>query len=158
MIGWMQNWDACAIRSEEAPWAGQMSLPREIHIRDGRLYQWPIREFDELRHDRVEYKGVEVSEEKVCLDGISGRMVDMEIRVRPKDPASSYNKFVIRFAEEGETCTSLYIHPLQASRVDAENRSQIFRFTPCDPAPEKMLCGGCAKGTEASHHTRPLQL
>lgn len=135
MIGWMQNWDACAIRSEEAPWAGQMSLPREIHIRDGRLYQWPIREFDALRHDRVEYKGVEVSEEKVCLDGISGRMVDMEIRVRPKDPASSYNKFVIRFAEEGETCTSIRYRPhestLKIDRKFSGSRRAILHQRRC---------------------------
>ena len=28
MIGWMQNWDACALRSPEEKWLGQMSLPR----------------------------------------------------------------------------------------------------------------------------------
>ena len=115
MIGWMQNWDACAIREPEALWAGQMSLPREIHIRDGRLYQWPIREFDLLRHDKVEYKNVEVGNEKLYLDGISGRMIDMEVCVRPKNPEASYAKFVIRFAEEGETCTSIRFRPREST-------------------------------------------
>ena len=115
MIGWMQNWDACAIREPEAPWAGQMSLPREIHIRDGRLYQWPIREFDLLRHDKVEYKNVEVGNEKLYLDGISGRMIDMEVCVRPKNPEASYAKFVIRFAEKGETCTSIRFRPREST-------------------------------------------
>ena len=115
MIGWMQNWDACAIREPEAPWAGQMSLPREIHIRDGRLYQWPVREFDLMRHDKVEYKNVEVGNEKLYLDGISGRMIDMEVCVRPKNPEASYAKFVIRFAEEGETCTSIRFRPREST-------------------------------------------
>ena len=39
MIGWMQNWDACSLRSPEEKWFGQMSLPRELFIKDGRLYQ-----------------------------------------------------------------------------------------------------------------------
>ena len=115
MIGWMQNWDACAIRDIDAPWAGQMSLPRELHIRDGRLYQWPIREFDALRRDKVEYSDVEVGSEKLSLDGVSGRMVDMEIRVRPKDPEKSYSKFVIRFAEDGEICTSIRFRPREST-------------------------------------------
>ncbi len=115
MIGWMQNWDACAIREPEAPWAGQMSLPRELHIRDGRLYQQPIREFDALRHDKIEYTNVEVGEEKLYLEGVSGRMVDMEVRVRPKNPDVSYSKFVIRFAEEGETCTSIRFRPREST-------------------------------------------
>jgi len=115
MIGWMQNWDACAIREPEAPWAGQMSLPRELHIKDGRLYQWPIREFDELRHDRVEYHNVEVGEDTLRLDGISGRMVDMELVIRPKDPAESYTKFALHFAEKDDTFTSIRFRPREST-------------------------------------------
>ncbi len=115
MIGWLQNWDACAIREPEAPWAGQMSLPRELSIRDGRLYQTPTREFDLLRRDRVEHRGVEVTRDRMYLEGVSGRMVDMEIRVRPKDPARSYTKFVARFAENGDTYTSLRFRPSEST-------------------------------------------
>ena len=115
MIGWVQNWDACAIREPQAPWAGQMSLPRELSIRDGRLYQTPVREFDALRRDRVEYRNVEIGEDKVYLDGVSGRMVDLELKIRPKDPEKSYSKFVIRFAEDGETCTSLRFRPREST-------------------------------------------
>ena len=115
MIGWMQNWDAVAIREPEAPWAGQMSLPRELHIVNGRLNQWPIREFDELRKNRVEYKNVPVGKDKLYLDGMSGRMVDMELVIRPKDPEKSYSKFVIRFAEDGETYTSIRFRPHEST-------------------------------------------
>ena len=135
MIGWMQNWDACAIRGPEAPWAGQMSLPRELWIQDGRLYQRPIREFDALRRNKVEYKNVEVGKEKLYLDGISGRMVDMEIRVRPKNPEVSYSKFVVRFAEEGETCTSIRFRPhestLKIDRKFSGSRRAILHQRRC---------------------------
>ena len=135
MIGWMQNWDACAIRDMKAPWAGQMSLPRELWIEDGRLYQRPVREFDALRQGKVEYRDVEIGEEKLYLDGISGRTVDMEIRVRPKDPSVSYNKFVIRFAEEGETCTSIRFRPhestLKIDRKFSGSRRAILHQRRC---------------------------
>ena len=115
MIGWMQNWDACAIREPEAPWAGQMSLPRELHVKNGRLYQWPIREFDSLRHDKVEYHNVEVGEDTLRLDGISGRMVDMELVIRPKNPAESYTKFAMHFAEKDDTFTSIRFRPREST-------------------------------------------
>ena len=35
--------------SPEEPWFGQMSLPRELSLKDGRLYQGPVREFDSMR-------------------------------------------------------------------------------------------------------------
>ena len=48
MIGWMQNWDACQNAGrKDLLWYGQMSLPRELFLRSGRLYQRPIRELEE---------------------------------------------------------------------------------------------------------------
>ena len=50
MIGWMQNWDTCANnRIPKGKWFGQMSLPRELSIKDGRLIQKPVREIEKLR-------------------------------------------------------------------------------------------------------------
>ena len=72
MIGWMQNWDACGIRTPEEPWSGQMSLPRELFIRNGRLYQAPVRELDALRKNEIAYKNKSISGE-IRLQGIQGR-------------------------------------------------------------------------------------
>ncbi len=113
MIGWMQNWDACSIRSPEAPWLGQMSLPRELSIRDGRLYQKPIRELDEMRRNKVEYTDVTVSG-IVKLDGVKGRRVDMELVVRPDDPQNPYQKFAVRFAQDDRYYTSLSFRPRES--------------------------------------------
>ena len=78
MIGWMQNWDACNLRDPEEKWLGQMSLPRELFLKDGRLYQRPVRELDEMRRNKVEYHNVTFSD-VISLNGIRGRMVDMEL-------------------------------------------------------------------------------
>ena len=113
MIGWMQNWDACGIRSPEEPWFGQMSLPRELSLKDGRLYQRPVREFDALRRNKIEYTDVAVSG-VVKLDGIKGRKVDMELTVRPEGGQELYQKFAVRFAQDDTYYTSLSFRPRES--------------------------------------------
>ncbi len=110
MIGWMQNWDACAIRDAEEPWAGQMSLPRELRIKDGRLYQWPVKELEALRKDRVVHENVTMSG-RVLLDGVHGRCADIILKIRPKDPKNCYHKFSMRFAENEEYHTTISFRP-----------------------------------------------
>lgn len=110
MIGWMQNWDTCNFRAQNISWFGQMSLPRELSVRDGRLYQKPIRELENLRRNKVAYEGVLVSG-TVCLEGIKGRRVDMELTLRPEKEQDIYRKFAVRFAQNDKFQTSLSFHP-----------------------------------------------
>ena len=113
MIGWMQNWDTCTLRKPSQTWFGQMSLPRELSVKEGRLIQTPVRELDMLRCDRVEYKDVAVSD-VVRLEKISGRRVDMEITLRPDSSGALYRKFAIRFAQNEEYHTALSFRPHEA--------------------------------------------
>lgn len=113
MIGWMQNWDSCSIRPPEAPWLGQMSLPRELSIKDGRLYQKPIRELDGMRRNKVKYSDVTVSG-LVRLDGVEGRRVDIELTIRPADPQNPYQKFAVRFAQNDRYYTALSFRPRES--------------------------------------------
>ena len=110
MIGWMQNWDSCSMRSPDAPWFGQMSLPRELFLKNGRLYQRPLRELEGMRRNKVEYTNVTVSG-VVKLEGISGRKVDMELKIRPKEGQELYQKFALRFAQDDTYHTSLSFRP-----------------------------------------------
>lgn len=106
MIGWMQNWDTCAIRAKEEPWFGQMSLPRELSVDNGRLYQRPIRELESMRCKKVEYKSVVISD-TINLEGIKGRKVDMELEIWPENEQEIYRKFAVRFAQNAQYQTSL---------------------------------------------------
>lgn len=110
MIGWMQNWDACGIRTPQELWSGQMSLPRELSIQNGRLYQRPIRELEAMRRDRTEYRGVIVSGE-VRLKGVEGRKADMELEIRSVSIDKVYRKFAVRFAQNEQYRTSLSFRP-----------------------------------------------
>jgi len=98
MIGWMQNWGTLSIREASEPWFGQMTIPREISVKNGRLYQWPAREIDAMRTNRVEYQDL-VFENRVQFEGVRGRRVDLEISIRSVDGKQSYEYFELRFAE-----------------------------------------------------------
>ncbi len=111
MIGWMQNWDTCNHRrKQDEPWFGQMSLPRELSVRNGRLYQQPVRELEEMRQNKVVHENVIVSG-TVKLEGVRGRRVDMEVTVRPEEGCDLYRKFAVRFAQNDSYYTSFSFRP-----------------------------------------------
>lgn len=113
MIGWMQNWDTCNLRSQNMTWFGQMSIPRELSIKNGRLFQTPVRELENMRSNKVEYQNVSLSG-NISLDGIKRRKVDMEITLSPEDEGDIYQKFAVRFAQNEQYYTSLSFHPRDA--------------------------------------------
>ena len=109
MIGWMQNWDTCNLHTDSKPWFGQMSLPRELFIRNDRLCQRPIRELEDLRDKPVVYRRVEIEDGELSLPGISGRMADIEIELEPGE--SPYSRFAVRFAKNAEFHTGVSFRP-----------------------------------------------
>lgn len=150
MIGWMQNVDAFSIRPSDSPWAGQMSVPRELSLCDGQLYQKPIRELEQLRVNKVEYQRIVVAdtEENVgdiltvsrtgstaCeLDGIRGRIIDLTLHIRPATD-TLYRLFEMRFAQNDTFFTSLRFSPeiavLQIDRTFSGIRRAILNQAQC---------------------------
>ena len=121
MIAWMQNWDTIGGCPEGAKWFGQMTTPREIAIRDGRLIQNPVRELESRHGRRVSYKNIPVHEE-VSLTGVYGRMVDMTVTIRPADN-QGYERFRVKFAKGSRHYCSVSYRPgtstLRLSRTHA---------------------------------------
>lgn len=77
LIGWMHSW-----KNDYAPagvlWNGMMTLPRELKLIDGIMYQTPVKELANYHLDKVEHE--------LILDGagelpkVKGRTADMCIR------------------------------------------------------------------------------
>ncbi len=134
MIGWMQNWDTLAIASLKAPWFGQMTIPRELSIRGGRLYQRPIRELDALRSGHVSYRDVDF-EGELTLEGVKGRKVDVTITLRPGDEAQLYRKFAVWFGQDGTYHTAISFRPqesiLKIDRKFSGSRRAIIHQRRC---------------------------
>ena len=114
MMGWMQNWDTSMPHSPYQKWFGQMSLPRELSVKNGRLYQKPVRELDDMRKNEVAHSDVILENGTIHLEGVRGRRIDMELSIRPGDPDSIYRKFAVRFAQNEEYQTSLSFRPYES--------------------------------------------
>ena len=109
MIAWMQNWATTGAKPARCTWFGQMSLPRELFLQNGRLCQRPVRELDACRINAVTYRNVSVSG-AVELPGIQGRVVDMTVTIRPAD-CTEYHWFRIQVAKDDAHSTVILYRP-----------------------------------------------
>ena len=114
MIGWMQNWDTISHNCEDFKWFTQMSIPRELSVRDGRLYQKPITELEDLRKNKVVYEDVVIDNTTISLEHVEGRVLDMELVVRPENMEDIYKKFAVRFAQNDRYHTALSFRPYES--------------------------------------------
>ena len=78
MIGWMQNWDTCNVGNDERMIYGQMTIPRELSINNGRVCQNPVRELERYRGEEYCYHSAEICGEK-SFPGIRGRCLDLTV-------------------------------------------------------------------------------
>ena len=118
MIAWLQNWDTARSHPITDRICGQMTLPRELSIRDGRLIQQPVREIENYYGEKISYKNVPLSTE-TFLTGIRGRTIDMTVNVRPANGSGMYHAFRMNLAKDGEHVTTIRFKPDQGIvRVD----------------------------------------
>ena len=111
MIAWMQNWETSQFYREDLAFNGQMTIPREISFRNGRLVQNPVRELESLRGERAAYEDIEV---EGCreLPGIGGRCIDLNVTIRPGEPSDGTKRFFIDLAVKGDIQTTLEFDPV----------------------------------------------
>lgn len=107
MIGWMQAWTNSKFVPDGVKYFGQLTVPRELSLRNGRMIQEPVRELEKYRGESVGYENVSVSNE-MSLDGISGRVLDMTVRIHPEEEC---RKFSMKVAKNEEYETSIIYDP-----------------------------------------------
>lgn len=111
MIGWLQSWESSKFLPPGQNWIGTLSLPRELSYRDGNLYQNPVTELCNYRSTTVKHENVLVTN-RIQLAGVSGRMLDLTVKVRPTH-AGSYQQFSIDFCHDDQYRTHLRYDPVQ---------------------------------------------
>ena len=116
MIGWMQSWESSRERPDDLHFLGQMTVPRELRVKNGRVCQLPVRELENYRADPVIYKNIRV-EEETTLPGVRGRILDMTLQIRPEgDP---YRQFDLEIAKDAEHVTTISLMPWKGTiRID----------------------------------------
>ena len=125
MIAWFQSWDNY-LTPEIFKWSGMMTFPREIWWQEDRLWQLPIREIEAYYTDRVHYTGLEIHEEKIALEGVTGRVLDMNMSVE----MSEATQFTVRLAENQSFVTTLtYDHKKGIVEIDRTHSGMIRDYT-----------------------------
>lgn len=135
MIGWMDMWQT------ESPthylhhgWRGQFTIARELTIKDGRLYQNPVRELERLRGCAQEFKEVSVSGPTVVA-GLCGRRYELQIEMDV--PAGKQAE--IRLLQDGDSYFSVHYDP--DTRVLTTDRSNCGYTMGKDDTPEVKPMG-----------------
>lgn len=118
MIAWMQDWATVGRQPEGIRYFGEMTLPRELSLRDGRLIQQPVRELERYRRDPVIRRGVALGG-AMALEGVSGRVLDMTVSVRPAGEGALYRSFTVGVASDGEHRVTVRFTPADGTvRID----------------------------------------
>ena len=111
-------------------WFGQTICPRELHIKDGRILQTPVRELDAVHGKRTFHENVTVQGE-TSLEGIKGRVADLTVTVQPGE----YRSFTLKLAADADHHTSLtydpYTSELTLDRSYAGSRADIVHRRSC---------------------------
>ena len=97
MIGWMQSWEASASQLYGTKWYGMMTIPRELSIMNGKIIQNPVRELENCRKNLISYHDVCI-DSTIQLENVVGRIVDMELSIRPGE--SGFETFSIALAKK----------------------------------------------------------
>ena len=71
MIAWLQSWDNF-MTPEDMDWTGLMTIPRELHVKDGSLVQLPVREIENYYTGERSYENVSLGK-PVCRTGRNHR-------------------------------------------------------------------------------------
>ena len=107
MIGWMQDPKPANTESNGRRHSGifgQMTVPRELGLKDGRLIQIPVREIEAYRTKEAVYSSVSLTETWKELEGIRGRVMDISLEISYQ---ASCDNFAMRFAADGTHFTEL---------------------------------------------------
>ena len=105
MIAWMRKWSDVGHEPTSGFFSGEMILPRELSIKDGKLIQNPVRELENYRTAPVVYQNILI-ENEISLDGIHGGAMDLILRVKShEDKIDKINKiykyFQVCVAKDG---------------------------------------------------------
>lgn len=100
MIAWMKSWDACVVPDSQ-DWQGMMTLPRELEIKDGRIWQKPVKEIQNYRANKCHYTDKKI-DCYTTFDGIKGRTLDMTVELSGEE----YNNFTVEMACDDEYSTA----------------------------------------------------
>ena len=142
LLGWMQNWDTCNLTDRgNRNWFGQMSTPRELSLKNGKLVQNPIKEIEAYRISKTSINDVNIDGD-YFPENLQGRIIDMEVTIRPQEEKSLHS-FTINLAQSEKYKISLEYkannHTLTFDRCNTEMRNAVCSQSVCKVSDSQEL-------------------
>ncbi|MCM8711217.1 glycoside hydrolase family 32 protein [Clostridium sp. SYSU_GA19001] len=124
LIAWMQMWERNVPTHDKGhKWAGAMTLPRELKIFKGKLYQYPVEEMKNYRANHVSYKAV-IVKGTLALEKIEGQSIELELEI----DSLKANKFGLKVLKDEENQTVMYYDRQEGKFIfDRSNSGEILR-------------------------------
>lgn len=107
MIAWMKSWEN-DVFPDDFEWNGMMTFPRELHVRNERLYQNPVEEIEQYYDVSTEVKET-LENEKKSFNGIHGRVADLTLEISN----ILCSKFKINVAENDKYVSYIEYNPAE---------------------------------------------
>lgn len=125
---WMQNWDSASEKPKDFNWMGQLSLIRELHIKDNHVIQTPVSTLSSL-HKNYEEKTFSLNSETTDT-GWHQRTMDLEITMEAQDKDAMFVNASIRFAQGHGHEVSLTFRPWENMvEMNREKAGVLRRIT-----------------------------
>lgn len=96
----------CTCHDKGQKWQGMMTLPRELKIKDGKIWQSPVRELEKYKKNPIIYTEQKISGQ-MSLDGINGRVIDMMVELTNVEG----REFKVDVAHNEEYTTTFTYYP-----------------------------------------------
>ncbi|MCM3585324.1 glycoside hydrolase family 32 protein [Mesobacillus maritimus] len=104
LIAWMDMWES-EMPTQNHDYAGAMTIPRLVTMKNDKLYTTPVPELQNLRKNKVEYENILIEGER-SLQDVSGECLELVIEIDVKD-ASEFG-LKLRIDEEADQETVLH--------------------------------------------------
>lgn len=101
LIAWLDMWGT-PMPEQADGWAGQMTVPRELHLRGGKIFSTPVKELELLRGNKVTHENLSLKR-STKLVGVQGNIGELLVTI---DLARSEN-FSIDLRRSGTEKTVL---------------------------------------------------
>jgi beta-fructofuranosidase len=118
--GWLR--EGRSVDSQKtAGWSGVQAIPRELSLRDGRLFMEPVRELQILRGEAVEIADIRLDGDELPL-AVAGRALDIVAQLEPAGPVG----LALACAPDGSEQTRISYLPERQELVVDRSRSSLL--------------------------------
>ena len=90
VIAWMDMWES-PMPEQEDGWAGALTIPRELRLKNGHLYMTPVKELEQLRVSEETSQSVKTTSDVLVTKNASPSEVNIEIPLNSDNQEVSFS-------------------------------------------------------------------